>query len=327
MNALIPIAHSEFFKVCLRVFEDARVPLHRFYRSKKMYNNFVHVFLLVFKQRLKLSYRRLEQIASEMYLQRMLGIKRIPHFTTIQKALQRLTKSLLERLVKACHSLLGLKGMFSAIDGTGFSNTNPSHYYIKRIDGVKVKNFTKTVLLADLNTKLVLNVKSTSNYRSETLFFIPVVSELKHALSCVIADKGNDSQKNRQYCWNNGLEVHIPVRMHKSEQLLYGRKPAYRSAHRRKASKLFDSEKYKRRALVESVISAVKRPFGAWVSSRKPVNQQKEATIKILTYNLEIMGRKIKAWVFIFANTFLQSPAFRKVFKYHETIMIVHEQS
>ena len=133
-----------------------------------MYGNFVHVFLLVLKQRLKLSYRRLELIASEMRLQRMLCIKRIPHFTTMQKALQRLSKGLLERMVRACHSLLNMKGMLSAIDGTGFSNTNPSHYYIKRIDGVKVKNYTKTVLIADLSTKLVLNVKSTSDYTNET---------------------------------------------------------------------------------------------------------------------------------------------------------------
>ncbi len=305
MSALIPIATSDFYKLCLRVCAQARLPLHRYYRSKKMYNNFVHVFLLVLKQRLGVSYRRLEHLATEFNLARMLCIKRIPHFTTIQKALQRLSKSLLERMVKACHSLLGLKGMLSAVDGTGFSNTNPSHYYIKRIEGTSVKNFTKTVLLADLDSKLVLNVKSTSDYRNETLFFIPVVSELKHALKCVLADKGYDAASNRLYCDSINVEHIIPVREWRQGRLGYGHKQSIHGKARRRAARLFDAQAYKRRALVESVISAVKRPFGAWVSSRKPLNQQKEVTIKMLAYNLEVMGRRIKVWLFIFANTFL----------------------
>jgi len=305
MSALLPIIHSDFYKLCLRVCAQARLPMHNFYRSKKMYNNFVHVFLLVLKQRLKLSYRRLEEIAGEMHLQRMLCIKRIPHFTTMQKALQRLSKSLLQKMVRACHSLLDLKGMLAGIDGTGFSNTNPSHYFIKRIDGVKVKNYTKTVLLADLETKLVLNVKSTSDYKAETRSFIPIVRELKHALKCVLADKGYDSRKNREYCWNSGIETHIPTRKYKSEELLYGRKPVYKSSHRRKAVGLFDEVLYKRRALVESVNSAIKRTFGSCVSSRRHINQQKEVTIKVLAYNLEVMGRKIKTWLFIIKTTIL----------------------
>jgi len=303
----MPIVHSDFYKLCLRAFEHARVPLHKSNFSKKMYNNFVHVFLLVLKQRLKVSYRKLEALASEFNLQRMLCIKRIPHFTTIQKAMQRLSKNLLEKMVRACHSLLDMKGMLTGIDGTGFSNTNPSHYFIKRIDGVKVKNFTKTVLLADLKTKLVLNMKSTSNYQAETLSFIPVLKEVKHALACVLADKGYDSRKNREYCWNTGIETHIPTRKYKSEELLYGRKPVYKSSHRRKAVKLFDAEKYKARALVESVNSAIKRAFGSCVSSRRHINQQKEATIKILAYNLEVMGRKTKTIFIYISTTFLQS--------------------
>jgi len=285
MSVLYPIRVSGFYKLCLRAFEHAKVPRYRTLRSKKMYGNFVHVFLLVLKQRLGVSYRRLEQLANEFNLQRMLCIKRIPHYTTIQKALQRLPKKVFESMVKACHSLLDMKNMLAAIDGTGFSNTNPSHYYIKRIDGVKVKNFTKTVLLADLNTKLVLNMKSSSDYKAETRSFIPLVRELKHALSCVLADKGYDSIANRQYCWKNKIDNHIPVRKHKSEQLLFGRKPVYKNSQRRKANKLFNANKYKQRALIESVISAIKRAYGSWICSRKSINQQKEITLKILAYN------------------------------------------
>ena len=308
MNALVPIQHSDFFNLCLCAFEHARIPLRNFYRSKKMYNNFVHIFLLVLKQRLKVSYRQLEQLALEFNLQRMLCIKKIPHYTTIQKAMQRLPKKLLERLVRACHKLLNMKNMTTGIDGTGFSNTNPSHYFIKRIDGVKVKNFTKTVLIADLNTKLVLGMKTHSDYSSETLDFIPLVKQLKHSLKCVLADKGYDSRKNREYCWNNEIENHIPVRKYKSEELMYGRKIVYRNSHKRKAIKLFNKTKYNQRALIESVNSAIKRTLGSYVSSRKRKNQQKEVTIKTLTYNLEIINHKIKTIHIYIQTAFLQSP-------------------
>ncbi|MDO8537405.1 MAG: hypothetical protein Q7S21_00810, partial [archaeon] len=46
---------------------------------------------------------------------------------------------------------------------------------------------------------------------------------------------------------------------------------------------------------------------GSWVCSRKPQNQQKQTTIKAIAYNLEIIGRTIKVWIFINPNTFLQS--------------------
>jgi len=305
MSVLYPIRVSGFYKLCLRAFEHARIPHYKTLRSKKMYGNFVHVFLLVLKQRLGVSYRRLEQLASEFNLQRMLCIKRIPHYTTTQKALQRLSKRVFESMVRACYSLLGLKGMLTAIDETGFSNTNPSHYYIKRIDGVKVKNFTKTVLLADLNTKLVLNIKSSSDYKAETRSFIPLVRELKHALSCVLADKGYDAATNRQYCWKNNISNHIPVRQFKSEQLLFGRKPAYKNSQRRKAAKLFNANKYKQRAIIESIISAVKRAYGSWICSRKSINQQKEVTLKILAYNLDKINNQIKTLTLYIWTTIL----------------------
>ena len=305
MNALIPIRCSEFYKFCLRLCAQARVPLHNYKRSKRLYNNLVHVFLLVMKERLNVSYRRFVQLATEMSLQRMLCIKRIPHFTTIQKALQRLPKSLLERMVRSCRKLLSLNNVEAGVDGTGFSNTNPSHYYAKRVDGVEVKNYTKSVLIADLNTKLVLNMDTTTEHRHETLSFIPLVREVKHAPERVLADKAYDSTANRAYCWENNIENHIPLREWKKGRLGYGHKQYIHGKLRRKAATLFNAESYKRRALIESVNSAIKRPFGAWVCSRKPENQCKQATIKVIAYNLELIGRKMRIWLFTFQTTFL----------------------
>ena len=299
MDALYPVQLSGFYKLCIRVLEEVRFPLRFFYRSKKMYNNFVHVFLLVYKEKLNVSYRRFVEIADENKLQRMLCIKRIPHFTTLQKFMQCIDKRLFEKMVRACRKLLNLKDVTASIDGTGFSNTNPSHYYTKRVDGVKARNYTKTVFLADNKTKLVLNIRTHSDHRSETLDFIPLVKELKKILSCVLADKGYDSKANRRFCWDNGIEVHIPIREWKQHRQRYGHEPFLKSKYRKKAAKLFDKNKYAYRSLIESVNSAIKRTLGSYVCSRRADNQQKQVTIKAIAYNLELIGRTIKMWIFI----------------------------
>lgn len=60
---------------------------------------------------------------------------------------------------------------------------------------------------------------------------------------------------------------------------------------------------YRKRSIVESVISEVKRRFGDFVTSRKQDNQQKQVILKVLAYNITILGKyKQKVfclWMFI----------------------------
>lgn len=295
MNALYGIRRSDFYNLCLRIFEEVRFPVYFSNFSKKMYGNFTHVFLLVYKERLNVSYRRFVEIASENNLQRMLCIKRIPHFTTLQKFLKKISKGVFEKMVRACRKLLGLKDVVASIDGTGFSNTNPSHYYLKTIGDKTVKNYTKTVFIADNKSKLILNVRTHSDNRHETLDFIPLVRELKKALRCILADKAYDSMKNRRFCLDNNIEVHIPFRQHsQSRQQEFGI-----PSKRKLLEKRFNASKYRYRALIESVNSAIKRTLGSYVNSKLARQQQKQVTVKALAYNLEIINRTIKLFIFI----------------------------
>lgn len=298
MTVLYGIKVNSFYKLVEQVLFEVRFPLRFSTFSKKMYGNFVHVFLLVYKEKLNVSYRRLVEICDENNLQRMLCIKRIPHFTTLQKFLQKINKTVFEKMVRACHKILSLKNIEASVDGTGFSNTNPSHYYSKRVDGVEVKNFTKTVFLTDNKTKLVLNIRTHSDRSSETLDFIPLVRDLVKVLKTVIADKGYDAKTNREYCWSNNIDVHIPVREWKQNRKGFGHKP-HLSKHAKKAVKLFKKNVYNKRALIESVNSAIKRTLGSYINSRKPENQQKQTTIKALAYDIETMNRIIKIWILI----------------------------
>jgi transposase len=252
----------------------------------------------VYKEKLNLSYRRFVEVCEENNMQRMLCIKRIPHFSTIQKFVQRMNKSLFEKLVRACTKLLNLKDVVAAIDGTGFSNTNPSQYYQNRINAERVKNYTKTVFLSDINTKLILGVETQSDHTHETTYFKPMVKQLIGCLKIMLADKGYDSMSNRKLCWQNGIDVHIPFRKFSEQQRKYGFKDKY-SATRRRALKKFDKTLYNKRVLIESVNSAIKQTLGGFVRARKASNQQKAVTIKALAYNIERIGRTIKISILI----------------------------
>lgn len=299
MTIFYGVKLNTFYQSVERLCELSGVKNTNSHFSKKMYGNIKLTFLVCYREKLNVSYRRFVEICEENNIKRMLFIKRIPHITTLQKFVQRTPKALFEKLVRACSKLLNLKEVTASIDGTGFSNTNPSHYYCKRVDGVKARNYTKTVFLADNKTKLILNVRTNSDNRNETISFIPLVREIKSALSCVLADKGYDSKANRRYCWDNGIEVHIPVREWRQHRQRYGLEPFLKSKYRKKAAKLFDKSKYNYRALIESVNSAIKRTLGSYVCSCRADNQQKQVTIKAIAYNLEQVGRTIKMWIFI----------------------------
>jgi len=258
--------------------------------SKQMYGNHRLMCLVLYKEKLNLSWDRFIEHCNETHMYRQLGIKKMPVKSTFIKFIQRTPKQLFEEFVHACVKLLQLKNVTAAIDGTGFSNTNPSHYYQKRIDGVVVKNYTKTVFLTDINTKLILATQTFSDHTNETTVFKPMVKQLASCLKTILADKGYDSMANRKYCWQNGINVHIPFR-----QFTQTRKEEAKKHTKRKAVEAqFDKTLYNKRALIESVNSAIKQTLGGFVRARTETNQQKTVTIKALAYNIEHIGRLIR---------------------------------
>jgi hypothetical protein len=73
-----------FYKMVERVFSESRIPFRFSKYSNGMYNNFVHVFLLVLKEKYKQSYRGLVELADNLTIRQMLGLLKVPHFTTLQ---------------------------------------------------------------------------------------------------------------------------------------------------------------------------------------------------------------------------------------------------
>jgi transglutaminase/protease-like cytokinesis protein 3 len=102
--------------------------------------------------------------------------------------------------------------------------------------------------------------------------------------------------KNRHFCIENNIAVQMPFRkLSKSRQQEFNPQ-----SKRQRLEQQFDGAAYRRRSLIESVNSAIKRTLGSYVCSRRADNQQKTATIKAIAYNLEQIGRTIKMWLFIY---------------------------
>ncbi len=293
MSSLVPVEYNSFFCVVERAFFEARIPLYFSNFSKKMYGNFVHIFLHVYKERLNCSYRRFEAIATENRLQRLLGIKKVPHYSTLCKFLKRIEKNILRKMIHACARIINIVESKSIIDSTGFCLTNPSHYYLKRINGKSPKNFVKTTLVVDANTKIVLNAQTHSKNIHDINDFIPLIDELSGITKRILADKAYDSTNILEYCRVNNISPMIPVREWKNARKGYGAKPHIGGKLRKKMFDNFDKTAYAQRNIVESINSAIKRTLGGFVGSRSSGNQEKQALLKTLTYNFEIINRKI----------------------------------
>ncbi len=83
-----------------------------------------HVLALLMKESLKLSFRRISWLLNEFEI-------KVPTYSALCKCRKRIP-------LKLWNSLLTLTAGFDhkvvAIDGTGFSRTNPSYHYVKRIN-------------------------------------------------------------------------------------------------------------------------------------------------------------------------------------------------
>lgn len=290
------IVFNDFYRLVERVFGECRIPYRFSKYSNGLYNNFVHVFLLVLKEKYKQSFRGLVELADNLNIRQMLCLSKIPHFTTLNKFISKLNKDLLAKLVRVCYKILNLTNIRSAIDGTGFDNTHPSMYYQNKY-GVRkgYKNYITTQILTDTNTKLILNIETCAYKKYDSQFFISLVDPLKQQLRCVLADRGYDSMELRNYCWSNNITNHIDFREVPKYQKV--------SSKRIKAKKRFRRNIYHQRSIVESVISAVKRRFGDFVTARNEHNQQKQVMLKALAYNITVLDKyKQKVfclWIFI----------------------------
>ena len=67
------------------------------------------------------------------YLRTFLRLSHIPHFTTLQKFIERISGTLLEKVMSSFIILTKIGQLFVGIDSSGFKATHASQYYAERV--------------------------------------------------------------------------------------------------------------------------------------------------------------------------------------------------
>ena len=165
----------------------------------------------------------------------------------------------------------------AAIDSTGFSRTNPSYHYLKRVNGAMPKIPIKLSTAFDTRKKKFVAAKIRvlpSHDIKDTKTLIKKCSP-----NVLVADKAYDANWLHEYCSEKDIRAHIPLRNK-------GRPRFKRWTARRNASKHFNLRTYHRREMVESGNSSIKRKFGSSVSSKKATTVRSEVYGRLVCHNL-----------------------------------------
>ena len=171
---------------------------------------------LVFKSSLKLDYRGVVELLSDSPdLCRVIELKQVPHYTTLQKSAARLLKmpiaeKLLARSLRR-HSPRRKRVKVVAIDSTGLESHHCSRYFVKRRSRIEnlwqtttYRRFPKLGIVCDISTHLILAIQLSCGPS-------PDVDQLKKPIfnarfvtpiGFLLADAGYDSESNHQYCRN-----------------------------------------------------------------------------------------------------------------------------
>ena len=134
-------------------------------------------------------------------------------------------------------------------------------------------------------------------------------------LKTVLADKAYDSEENLRFVLKElKAKAQIPTRDYPNSRLGYGHKACIGGKLRRRMFNTLDLHNYHQRSLIESVISSIKRLYGASVNSRLPNTQEKQAILKTLTYNIKKTKHLLKITIYL-QTWILQSLFYAKSFK------------
>jgi IS5 family transposase len=271
----------KFTKICFHLARQA-IPEYRSKFSKHTFTQPQHIVLNALRIRLNLSYRDFVDLLEEMpRVRETLSLEQIPHFTTVQKASDRLSTAVWRVLLKMSVRLFPKKSGIAGIDASGYERHYASHYYTRRAK-LKISSI-KTTILVDLGEQMVLDLHMTTTRKHDTQIAPGFLKRNRGSFHVLTADKGYDDGGIRAML--RGMKIR-PLIKHREF------KPYDKAANAR-----MDKSLYHRRSLLESVNSVVKRKYGSWVRSRAWGRQFREIVAKHLIYNIE---RALNSLAFLF---------------------------
>jgi transposase len=255
---------------------------------------------LVLKTFLRNDYRGVvAHLAEHSDLRALLGLKTVPHFTTLQKSSRRLLRRpIAKQLFRATvHRFLKRRRRVNraALDSTGLDCGHASRYYVRRRGGtekhwqtVTYSRYAKLESAFDTQTHLMIGVLVGRGPRVDTDRFVPLLDATREnvQINAALADAGYDSEANHVYGRDtHGIRTFIPAKIGRPTNKLPS--GPYRRRMKQRLNKHYG--RYGQRWQAECGFSMFKRRIGSVVNARSYWTQCEELFLKAITFNVMLM--------------------------------------
>ena len=229
----------------------------------------------------------------------MLGLASVPDYTTLYRFLKRLGNAPIHHALGATVRRLrgtrrtGRKRARVAVDATGLAPGAVSTFFVRRMHphGQKPlpwRHWLKWVVVVDLDRQIVLSQLARRGPWNDCANLPAVVQAAAQdtriglvlaPIGSGLADAEFDSERNHTYIRRElGAQSVIPAQRGKKTWRVHGVRAEMRRA--------FPQRLYRRRALVESVFSAVQRKLSARAPGRTLPMQMRQALLLGLAFNI-----------------------------------------
>ena len=271
---------------------------HRF--SPRRYTQPQLFACLVLKTFFKTDYRGVVAFLHDLpELRWALGLRAVPHFTTLHKASRRLLRRpKARRLFRATvRRFLGRRRRVkrAALDSTGLECGHASRYYIRRRNGaqkqwqtVAYSRYAKLESSFECASHLMLAALVGRGPRVDVDRFQPLLGATLEQVrvGSALADAGFDSEPNHRYAREEcGVRSFIPATAGRpTAKLPTGR---YRRRMKQRLDKHYG--RYGQRWQAETGFSMVKRRIATAVHARTYWSQCRELSLIAITYNIMLL--------------------------------------
>jgi hypothetical protein len=287
-------------KVLVTALRVARrsLPAYRHRFSPQKFTQHQLFACLVFKTFIGKDYRGvIAYLHDSPDLCRVIGLKQVPHFTTLQKASRNLLRlEIAQRLLDGTVRLVRRRKPIPlvAIDSTGMEAGHISKYFVRRkharkpgeYDQTYYRRFPKLSVSSDCGSHLILSVVMTRGPSPDVNMFKDIVTPAvtKYHIAELLADAGYDSEANHRFAREERhVRTIIPAKRGRSIAV------PLRGKYRRKMQVRFPKKKYGQRWQVETVFSMIKRNLGESVYARRYWSQCREMMLMVLTHNITVV--------------------------------------
>ena len=163
--------------------------------SKHKYTQPQLFAILSYKIYNKYNYRRLiDNLNVSDTIKKVIGLKTIPHYTTIQKFFKKLKTEYLNAINDLLLTFFPVNNCYFSLDGTGYTSSYSDIYYNNRMKKPQ-KSYMKNHIVVDSEYMLIRHQNVKKGPRFDTVFTISAIRTIeKYKPRYILVDKTYDTE-------------------------------------------------------------------------------------------------------------------------------------